>query len=363
MKILKLLLVLLIPLLAYLLLWPVSVDPQSWTPQAAPSLSDGPYASNDKLRAIQRLADGYGVGPESIKMDAQGRLVTGYLDGRVVRFDADGQNPEVLANTGGRPLGISFDDQGNVIVADARKGLLRIVNGKVEVLTNTADGLDFGFTDDVDRDRSGRHFYFSDASYKFHFGEHMADAIEHGANGRLLRYDLDTKQTMVLLSGLHFANGIAMGPDDAYVLVNETTEYKITRYWLKGDKAGTHDTFIENLPGYPDNITFNGRDKFWVALFAPRDPMLDKLLPPGHEWLRKLVFRLPKIAQPNPVMHGFAVGLNLDGKLVANLQDAAPGAYAPITSIYETPKALYFGSLSNTAIGRLSLEREALPHP
>ena len=360
MKILKLLLMVLLPLTAYLLLWPVTIDPQSWTPGTAPSLSEGPYAANNKLKNIERLADGYGVGPEAINVDADGRIVTGFLDGRVVRFAADGSKAEVLANTGGRPLGITFDDQGHVIVADARKGLLRITNDTqttVTALSTEADGLALGFTDDADRDSSGKNIFFSDASYKFHFGEHMADTLEHGANGRLLQYNTDTKTTKVLLKDLHFANGIAVGPEDAYVLVNETSEYRVTRYWLKGEKAGTHDTFIENLPGFPDNITFNGRDRFWVALFAPRDDMLDKLLPAGNEWLRKLVFRLPAFTQPKPKMRSFAIALDLNGKLVANLQYEGEGAYAPITSVREAGDTLYFGSLTNTAIGRLPLKQ------
>jgi sugar lactone lactonase YvrE len=357
MKILKLLLLALIPLVGYLLLWPVAIDPQNWNPPLSPGLSEGPFASNDKLKAIERLADGFGVGPEAINVDAQGRIITGFLDGRVVRFAADGSNPEVLANTGGRPLGVTFDAAGNILVADARKGLLRIANGTATVLSSEADGLAFGFPDDADRDRSGKNIFFSDASSKFHFGEHMADAMEHGANGRLLRYNLDTQKTDVLMKNLHFANGIAVGPDDAYVLVNETTEYKITRYWLKGDKAGTHDVFADNLPGYPDNITFNGRDRFWVALFAPRDALLDKLLPAGSEWVRKLVFRLPEFTRPKPKLRSFAIAFDLNGKLVANLQYAGPGAYAPITSVREAGKFLYFGSLSNTAIGRLPLDQ------
>lgn len=357
MKILKRLLIVLVPLLGYLLLWPVAINPQNWNPPTSPSLSEGPFAANDKLKVIERLADNYGVGPEAINVDTQGRVVTGFLDGRVVRFAADGTQPEVLADTGGRPLGVTFDDAGNVIVADAKKGLLRIADGTAIMLSNEADGLAFGFPDDTDRDHSGKNIFFSDASSKFHFGEHMADAMEHGANGRLLRYNLDTKKTDVLMRDLHFANGIAVGPDDAYVLVNETTEYKITRYWLKGEKAGTHDVFADNLPGYPDNITFNGRDRFWVALFAPRDPLLDQLLPAGNEWLRKLVFRLPEFTHPKPKMHSFALAFDLNGKLISNLQYAGPGAFAPITSVREANNFLYFGSLSNTAIGRLPLKQ------
>ena len=33
--------------------------------------------------------------------------------------------------------------------------------------------------------------------------------------------------------------------------------YRIQKYWLKGDKAGTSEIFVENLPGFPDNVSSN----------------------------------------------------------------------------------------------------------
>ena len=33
--------------------------------------------------------------------------------------------------------------------------------------------------------------------------------------------------------------------------------YRIQKYWLCGDKAGTAEIFIENLPGFPDNVSSN----------------------------------------------------------------------------------------------------------
>jgi sugar lactone lactonase YvrE len=99
--------------------------------------------------------------------------------------------------------------------------------------------------------------------------------IEHGGDGRLLRHDFSNGHTDVLLDQLQFANGVALGPNEEYVLVNETGAYRISRYWLKGDKAGVHDLFIDNLPGLPDNLSFNAQDRFWVALYSPRNPLLD----------------------------------------------------------------------------------------
>ena len=357
MKILKLTFALLALLALYLLLWPTGVEPIAWTPLPAPKL-EGVYAYNDKLKGIQKLAPGVGKGPEGVNVDAVGRVYAGYADGRVVMLSNEARTYTIVADTGGRPLGISFGPNGGLVIADAKKGLLHL-GGEVEPLATEADGLPFGFVDDVDNTRLDKNLYFTDASSKFHYGQHVRDALEHGANGRLLQYNVATKQTRVLMSGLHFPNGVAVGPGDEYVLVNETEEYRIVRYWLKGEKAGTHDVFIDNLPGFPDNLSFNDRDKFWVAIYAPRDPLLDELLP-GSFFLRKVIARLPGFPLKK---HSFVLGIDLDGKVVANLQYAGADAYAPITSVREHGPWLYFGSYSYPAIGRMPLNQAVAGAP
>lgn len=356
MRILAFLVVLLGVLAAYLMFWPVPIEPVAWTPQPLPAAA---YPGNDALKAVERLAEGEGRGPEGIAVDAAGRIYAGYDDGRVMMFTRDGKGGLLLADTGGRPLGLTFGPRGGVVVADAVKGLLAVSGNNVQqVLSVEAEGIPFGFTDDVDNTRMTRKVYFSDASSRFGIHDVMADVFEHGANGRLLEYDFDTGKTTVLLRDLHFANGVAVGPDDAYVLVSETTEYRVRRYWLTGDKAGTSDVFIDNLPGFPDNISYNDKGQFWLALYAPRTSALDALLPNPN--LRKIVFRLPSFMQPGPARHGWVLGLDLEGKVVANLQYKGEGAYSPITSAEQFGDALFLGSLTDTAIGRLSLTD--IPH-
>lgn len=354
MKVLKVALAAVAAAALYLLFWPTGMTPVAWTPPAAPKL-EGVYAYNEKLKGIQKLAVGFGQGPEGINVDAVGRVYGGYADGRIVQLAPDGSTVTELANTGGRPLGITFGPNGGLVIADAKKGLLHL-GDKIRPLVGDAEGVPFGFTDDADNTRLDKNIYFTDASSKFGYGHHVTDLLEHGANGRLLEYNVETQQTRVLMKGLHFANGVAVGPDDAYVLVNETGEYRILRYWLKGEKAGTHDVFIDNLPGFPDNLSYNDRDRFWVALATPRDARLDELLP-GSFYLRKVISRLPSLLQPRPKMHSFVLGIDLEGKVVANLQYAGDDAYAPITSVRERGPWLYFGSLTYPAVGRLPLNQ------
>lgn len=343
-----------IVLVAYFLLWPVPITPVAWHPPAAPSL-DAEYAVNQALASAERWGEGVGTGPESPALDAQGNIYVGYDDGRIVRFDPKGQQPKTLANTGGRPLGMDFDATGNLIVADALRGLLSLApDGTLTLLTARAEGGPFRFTDDVDVAPSGA-IYFTDASRKFGPALHaMEDLLEHGAHGRLLRYDPATRQTEVLLAGLQFANGVAVAPDEAFVLVAQTGSYNILRYWLKGPNQGNFDVFANNLPGIPDGVSCNGKDTFWVALFSPRNALLDWTA--DKPLLRSMNFRLPRFLQPRPVHHAFVLAYTLDGKLKHNLQDATEGNFSPITNAEEWNGTLYLGSLTATSFARFDLK-------
>jgi sugar lactone lactonase YvrE len=337
--------------LLYLLFWPVPVEPQAWTPPPAPQLA-GVYAVNSALAAAERIGTGVGAGPETISIDAQGRIYAGYEDGRIVRFAADGSRPETFAQTGGRPLGHRFDAAGNLIVADAGKGLLSISpDGKISTLATQQGGVPFGLTDDVEPGADGN-YYFSDATWKFGPRNFMLDFMEHGANGRLLVYDPRTRQTRLLLGGLHFANGVAVAPDASFVLVAETSEYRVRRVWLTGPRAGQSEVFIENLPGFPDGISSNGKGIYWLAIIQQRDAQLDGLLP--HPFLRKLLLRL-HLPDPAPRALAMVLGLDADGRVVHNLQDPSADAYASITAASEARGMLYLGNIGHNSIARLPL--------
>jgi sugar lactone lactonase YvrE len=240
-----------------------------------------------------------------------------------------------------------------LIVADTDRGLLSVPpRGDIEVLTTEVGGLAFGLTDDVDIAADGT-IYFSDATHKYSRSEFMLDMIEHGSNGRLLAYDPSSRETRVLLHGLSFANGVAVSPDQSFVLVCETSKYRIQRYWLEGPKEGETDIFIENLPGFPDGVSSNGKDTFWVALVTPRSSLADALLP--FPRLRKALLRLGLVLDNDMEMprYGFVLGLDVSGRVVENLQDPTGMYYDTITSVQEHDGMLYLGSVAQDAIGRL----------
>lgn len=339
----------------YLLFWPTGMDPVAWKVKPAPAF-EGRYAINNRLAEVEWLAQGAGHGPEDVDVDADGRIYAGYHDGRILRFSATGEEQELFADTEGRPLGLDFAPDGTLVVADADKGLLAIrKDGTIRVLSTEADGLPYAFTDDLDIASDGT-IYFSDASSKWGYGEHMQDILEHGGHGRLLRYQPIAGVAEVLMDDLQFANGVALARDESYVLVNETGSYRVLRYWLKGDRAGESEVFIDNLPGIPDGIS-TGEDFHWLALYAPRVEQVDRAA--DKPFLRKLAYRLPEFMREKLAHHAMVLALDSKGDVIHNLQDPSPNSYAPITSVEEHNGQLFLGSLGQDAIGRI----DAPPRP
>lgn len=339
-------------LMLYVLFWPSTIAPIAWHPPKAPALQ-GEFALNNQLAAIEWLGSGVAVGPEDVILDPQGRIYGSFADGKIRRFSADAEQIEVFANTKGRPLGMAWAPGGALVVADAKQGLLALRHdGSIRELATSAEGMKFGFTNAVVVGRDNM-VYFTDASYRYGVHQVMADVLEHGANGRLLKYDPLSDTTTELLGGLQFANGVALGPSEDYLLVAETGAYRIMRYWLVGPNKGSAEVFMDNLPGLPDNINYDGEGVFWVALYTPRDALLDWLADKPR--LRKIVYKIPSFMQPKPAHHAFVIGVNAEGEVLYNLQDDAKQAFAPVTSVRREGNFLYFGSLTQPAIGRLAV--------
>jgi sugar lactone lactonase YvrE len=335
---------------AWLLLSPVPIEPTAWHPAPAPART-GVLAPNDRLRAVERIGGQDVVEPEATTVDEKGRVYAGLADGRVVRIDPPTGQVTLVARTGGRPFGLAFDAEGRLYVCDALKGLLRISpSGEVTTLATGQGGVPFGFADDVSVAPDGM-VYFSDATSGFGVGTYRDDILEHAGKGRLFSFDPRTGQVTLLLSGLQFANGVAVSGDGTYLVVAETGSYRLVRYWLSGPRRGTSEPFADNLPGFPDNVTWSPERKvFWVALW-PRVGAVDALAP--YPFLRKVVRRLPRRFQPDPATHAWVVAIDEQGRIVDSLEWLAPSAYFPVTSVRERDGWLWLGSLSQRGVGRI----------
>jgi len=318
----------------------VGAVPWVVAPLVAPGGTPGPLAN------IQRLEVG-GHAPEDVDVDPAGWLTTGVVDGRILRVAPDGKVVE-LANTGGRPLGLHRGTDGRLLVGDTELGLLAVDgSGTIETLAPAGPGGPH-FVDDLETGPDGA-VYFSDASSRFGFHEWKRDLIAGTCTGRLFRWTRDSG-AQVLLDGLCFANGVALPADGAFVLVSETGRYRVRRLWLTGPREGQVEDFLTGLPGFPDGVSSTPRGTFWVALASPRNPVLDATA--GLPGLRAWMDLLPAALQPKPERHPRVLEVDAQGQVLRDLQDPKGTTYGVITSVQEADGRLWFGSLTETALGR-----------
>ncbi len=360
---------LLLLLLAYLLFWPVPIKPVAWQAPQATGYT-GPYASNTKLAELSNIdLQGYS-GPEDVTsaiIDDILYLFVATHEGVILKVNPDTGEIEPFADTQGRPLGLEFDADGNLIVADAMRGLLSISpSAKITLLSDTVDdGSKILYADDLDIAADGR-IFFSDASTRFSakkYGDTLTasvlDLMEHSSNGRLLLYNPATGKTSLVKDGFNFANGVAMCPDDACVFVADTGTYSVWRVWLDGDKGGQVDKVLTNLPGFPDNINRSSDGTYWLGLTSPRLAAIDALA--DKPFLRKMVMRLPERFKPAPLAYGMVINFGFDGYILNQFQDPK-GAYPTTTGAYDADDGwLYITSLSSKTLGRKGWSQPRAP--
>jgi len=344
----------------YLVAWPVDIDPQKWDAPKDKGYT-GDFAPNERLADLEELSIGDTYGPE----DVDSRIIDDKLyifapthDGTIQKIDPVSGTVTTIANTGGVPLGCEFDAAGNLIVADAHKGLLSVsLDGTVTTLTNEVDGTPILYADDLDIGPDGV-IYFSDASTKF--GAEWAkstmkgslyEIMEHSKTGRVLAYDPANGTTSTIMEDLSFSNGVAMGPDGQSILVNETGEYRIHRYWIDGPQKGQSKVIIDNLPGFPDNINRAPGGNFYVGIVSKRAPFLDDFS--NKPFWRKVAWRMPEFLQPQAQDYGFVFKMDAEGNVLETWQDPS-GTYPTTTGAHMAPDGqLYITSLTAPTLGRL----------
>ncbi len=342
---------------AYLALWPVPIEPRVWQPSANPGFTAS-FSSNQRLEAIVKLTMGDKTGPEDAIVLPSGDVMATSHEGWLVNFKGGVENAVGWLDLGGRPLGLDQDQQGNIWVANAYKGLQKVTpEGTITVELARMFGAEIGYADDVAVASSGK-IYFSDATTRFHAEDwggtlpaSILDIVEHGDTGRVIEFDPLTGEADVIMTGLNFANGVAASPNDNFILVNETGKYRIWKHWIAGNKKGQSEIILEGLPGFPDNISTGLDGVFWVGLMSPRSDIIDALA--DKPFWRKVMMRLPDFLRPAPKNHGMILGITSDGEVLHNLQ-APSGAVYATTGAVETNTDLFVTSLTTPFLAKLN---------
>ena len=322
-------------------------------PATTPPPLTGDWAPHDtRLDDVEILPLPHGHAPEDVVVGPEGDIFSGTHEGLIWRWPADAHAdavPQLLADTGGRPLGLEIDPRdGSLIVCDAYRGLLRVTgDGTITDLAHRAGGRRILLCNNAAVARDGL-VYFTDSSDRFPVSHWRRDLLEHRPNGRVLAYDPASGQTDVLAEGFYFPNGVALTPAEDALLLCETVAHRLVRLSLPDGKV----TQLSDLPAYPDNMAPVGDGTYWIALASPRVAIAEKLLP--HPLLRRVAAVLPTRLQPQPLPYVIAAQVDGDGTLLRALHGPA-GHYQMATGVRQHGDTLWLGSLTEKGIARVSL--------
>jgi len=322
-------------------------------PATTPPPLDGAWVPDDtRLDDLDLFPLPGGVGPEDVAVDPAGRVVSGALDGRIWRWPADpapGQPPTLVADTGGRPLGIEVDPRdGSLVVCDAWRGVLRVTeNGQVTALCDSGAGRRLVFCNNAAIGRDGT-VYFTDSSDRYGVDAWKRDLLEHRPNGRLLALRPGGREAELVADGLFFPNGVALTPDESAVLLVETAAHRLLRIPLGGGPPGV----LADLPAYPDNMSAVGDGTYWIGLPSPRVAIAERLLP--YPRLRRISSLLPDVLLPQPADYSMVALVDGEGSVLRTLHGPA-GRYRMLTGVRQHGDQLWLGSLTESAVGRVPL--------
>uniref|UniRef100_A0A1A7WXS3 Strictosidine synthase conserved region domain-containing protein n=1 Tax=Iconisemion striatum TaxID=60296 RepID=A0A1A7WXS3_9TELE len=348
---------------------PSPINPKPHNLKGPPPALEGPLAVNTRLQRGRRLFTGNLHGPESFTADENGNVYTGTVDGKLWRIGADdsltlvthmGQNlPECGSSTDyepmcGRPHGVRLDRHGQLIVADSYFGLYSVdprTGEKTRLVANSegANGAPFAFLNGLEISSQTGIIYFTDSSSRWGRRHVRLEVLELNSLGRLLSYDPQTRAVTVLLESLYMPNGIALSPDESFLLLAETSIARILRYWLKGPKTGTKEVILDNMIGYPDNIRLSDHGTFLVGITTPRfqkflPPFLDMLAP--YPKAKSFLVKVVPLSWFNLLLpyYGLVLELGPDGEIVGTLHDPEGRLTWAISDVFQHRGRTYLGS-------------------
>lgn len=322
------------------------------------------FAENDRLRDAEPIALNQIEGPEDIILDRRDNLYTVNRNGSIIRFKApDYGVREEFARIGGRPLGLAFDRNENLLVCVAGMGVygvkpdrtvFKVTDRTNRMRTRLKDDSRLYLADDLDVAPDGK-IYFSEATTRYELTDWALDGFEGRGNGRLIRHDPKTGETRTILKNLTFPNGVCVSHDGKSVLWASTWLCRVYRYWIATEKAGTCELLIDNLPGYCDNINRSSDGKYWLAFVGLRSPVYDLAMAnPGFRM--RMVKQIPPDEWLCPgINYGCVIKFDDNGVVSESLWDPGGKSHPTITSVREHKGYLYIGGLENNRIGRIRL--------
>lgn len=257
---------------------------------------------------------------------------------------------------------IDLDPEGNLVVADLHGPHVRVhATGRIERLPTLA-GSPQG-TAGVAVGRDGVVYYGAHT-------ERYADSDDLEAflsmlaarpTSELRAFDPATGRERTLVEGLLLPVGVELSADEDFVAVAEFFAYRVTRYWIRGPKAGTSDHLVANLPGMVDGLASDGRGTFYLTMPGYRPDALDWLhrRPWVKEQLAKLLPLLLRVGAGPGRTPGVVLALDESGRVLRTFQDPEGAVVGSVTAAEYHEGSLYLTSITGDWIARCPVQPQA----
>lgn len=239
--------------------------------------------------------------PECLAFDRNGSLWAGGEAGQVYCISSQGTVRQV-AGLGGFCAGLAFSPADELVVCNARHGIVRVKpNGEFSVFASHAGGQkiicpNYGLFDAMGN------YYVTDSGHW------------QKRDGYLLRFTPDGRGE-ILAGPFGYANGLALSGDGKCLFMVESDTNSVLRFEIgTGHKLGKSATYATDCGRFPDGLTLDADGNLYVCCYASDE--IWRLRPSGEKELFASDPWGVLLGSPTNMAFG---GENFDELYVANL--------------------------------------------
>jgi gluconolactonase len=221
--------------------------------------------------AIEKVAV-FGSGvleAEGVVVDKGGNVWGGGRNGKVYRVGPEGRVDEMAQlPEGSIPNGVTLDRANNFVYCDlGKQAVMRLSpDGKVSMIADHVGSVKLTLPNFASYDAEGNLYVSNSTTSDIH--QALAELGNPSANGSLVRIRPDGGGDVVA-TGIYFANGTAIDPQEDAVYVLESSRNDCLRIQIKKDGTfGKPEVYAKNFPALPDGMAFDVDRNLYITLPA-----------------------------------------------------------------------------------------------
>jgi hypothetical protein len=204
--------------------------------------------------------------PDDLARDEEGLLFSSV--GKVLRLRQDA-SPQLLAEFGSDVTAIAASPNGRIAVALAEGGIVILDrDGSRAVLDRIAGAPASCIT--ALAFSSEQEVIAAQGSIKRAHAEWKRDLMERCSDGSVWRLALDSHMQTLLAADLGWPLGIALA-EDGRIVVCESWRHRLVAV----AEGRSPEPVLADLPGYPARIHRDPAGGYWLAVFAPRNQIIE----------------------------------------------------------------------------------------